>query len=87
MLSSAFLRMILGLEVDDRNLSEDNLEKIREELGWVEEDKSKLQFFLDLIKRVRLYAEAADSIKSPNLLIKYFNEWLIKNQQSRYRMI
>jgi len=81
-LSSAFLRMILGLEVDDRNLSEDNLEKIREELGWVEEDKSKLQFFLDLIKKSAPYMPSGGfNKKSPNLLIKYFNEWLIKNQQ------
>ncbi|MEK6552199.1 MAG: aminotransferase class I/II-fold pyridoxal phosphate-dependent enzyme, partial [Bacteroidota bacterium] len=81
-LSSAFLRMILGLEVDDQNFSEDNLEKIREELGWVEEDKSKLQFFLDLIKKSAPYMPSGGfNKKSPNLLIKYFNEWLIKNQQ------
>ena len=81
-LSSAFLRMILGLAVDDQNLSEDNLEKIRDELGWGEEDKSKIQFFLDLIKKSAPYMPRGGfNKKSPNFLIKYFNDWLIKNQQ------
>ncbi len=81
-LSSAFLRIILGLSVEDQNLTETSLQKIREELGWEEEDNSKLQFFLDLIKKSAPYMPRGGfDKKNPNFLIKYFNEWLIKNQQ------
>ncbi|PKL84324.1 MAG: hypothetical protein CVV24_00505 [Ignavibacteriae bacterium HGW-Ignavibacteriae-3] len=81
-LSSAFLRIVLGLAIDDQNLSVNNPELIRTELGWDEKESVKLQLFLDLIKKSAPYMPRGGfNKKNPGFLVNYFNEWLIKNQQ------
>ncbi|PIQ08831.1 MAG: hypothetical protein COW71_09730 [Ignavibacteriales bacterium CG18_big_fil_WC_8_21_14_2_50_31_20] len=81
-LSSAYLRMILGIDFQSEELNEDNLNAIFEHLEWENSDKPKLEFFKDLIKKSAPYMPRGGFKKGePSYLVKYFNEWLVKNQQ------
>ena len=81
-LSSAYLRIVLGLAVDETELTEEDLDKIREELGWAEEKKRTLQFFLDLIKKSAPYMPRGGyNKKNPGYLVNRFNKWLLTDQQ------
>ncbi|MFA7418213.1 MAG: aminotransferase class I/II-fold pyridoxal phosphate-dependent enzyme [Melioribacteraceae bacterium] len=81
-LSSAYLRMILGVDITRDELSESNLDEFISELDLDENAKTELEFFRDLIKKSAPYTPRGGFNKNaPNFLIKYFNEWLTKNQQ------
>ncbi|MFA6598277.1 MAG: aminotransferase class I/II-fold pyridoxal phosphate-dependent enzyme [Ignavibacteriaceae bacterium] len=81
-LSSAYLRMILGIEFQKDELNEDDLDAILEHLEWEKEEKTKLEFFIGLIKKSAPYMPRGGFKKGePSYLVKYFNDWLIKNQQ------
>jgi aspartate/methionine/tyrosine aminotransferase len=81
-LSSAYLRMILGINIEREDLSEENLDAIIDELGWNNGDKTNLEFFVRLIKNSAPYLPRGGYSKSkPNYLVKYFNDWLSRNQQ------
>ncbi|PIW70467.1 MAG: hypothetical protein COW08_01685, partial [Ignavibacteriales bacterium CG12_big_fil_rev_8_21_14_0_65_30_8] len=81
-LSSAYLRMILGIDFQNNELNEYNLDAIIEHLEWETKEKTKLEFLLDLIKKSAPYMPRGGFKKGePSYLVKYFNEWLVKNQQ------
>ena len=81
-LSSAYLRMILGIDFQKEEFNEDNLDAIIENLDWKSDEKTKLIFFVNLINNSAPYMPRGGFKKGePNYLVKYFNEWLIKNQQ------
>ena len=81
-LSSAYLRMILGIDFQKEEFNEDDLEAIIEHLEWNSDEKSKLEFYINLINQSAPYMPRGGFKKGePNYLVKYFNDWLIKNQQ------
>ena len=81
-LSSAYLRMILGIDIRKINLSEDDLDKIVDEIDWGIEDKTKLEFFVELIKKSAPYMPRGGFSKNnPDFLVKYFYDWLLKKQE------
>jgi aspartate/methionine/tyrosine aminotransferase len=81
-LSSAYLRMILGIDFQKEEFNEDDLDAIIEHLEWERNDKTKLEFFVNLINHSAPYMPRGGYKKGePNYLVKYFNDWLIKNQQ------
>lgn len=81
-LSDAYLRMILGLGIEKEDLNETTFDAIIEELDWLPEDKTILEFFLNLIKKSAPYMPRGGfNKKNPNYLVKYFNDWLVKSQQ------
>jgi hypothetical protein len=81
-LSSAYLRIILGIDIRKKELTENNLDDLIEEAGYNQGDKVKLEFFRSLIKKSAPYMPRGGfNKKNPNYLINYFNEWLLKNQQ------
>ncbi len=81
-LSSAYLRMILGIDFKNTELNEDNLDAIIEHLELEASEKTKIEFYLNLIKKSAPYMPRGGFKKGePSYLVKFFNEWLIKNQQ------
>lgn len=81
-LSSAYLRMINGIDITREELTENNLDAFVNDLGLETEAKTELEFFRDLIKKSAPYTPRGGFNKNaPNFLIKHFNEWLTKNQQ------
>ena len=81
-LSSAYLRMILGIDFQEEKYNEDNLDAIIELLEWEHDEKTKLEFYINLINKSAPYMPRGGFKKGePNYLVKYFNEWLINNQQ------
>ena len=80
-LSSAYLRMIVGIDFEREEFNEDNLDAIIEHLEWKCEDKTKLEFYINLINKSAPYMPRGGYKKEePNYLVKYFNEWLVKYQ-------
>jgi aspartate/methionine/tyrosine aminotransferase len=80
-LSSAYLRMILGIDFQNEEFNEDNQDAIIEQLEWQYEDKAKLEFYINLINKSAPYMPRGGYKKEePNYLVKYFNEWLVKYQ-------
>jgi len=81
-LSSAYLRMITGLDITREELTENDLDELLNEIGLEPEAKQELELFRDLIKKSAPYTPRGGFNKNaPNFLIKHFNEWLTKNQQ------
>jgi hypothetical protein len=81
-LYSAYLRIMLGLEIEREELNEKTKDEIFTELGWDENDRPKIDFFVDLIKNSSPYLPRGGYLKeNPNFLVKYFNDWLQKDQQ------
>jgi aspartate/methionine/tyrosine aminotransferase len=80
-LSSAYLRMALGIDFQKEEFVENNLIEILEHLEWNPDEKSKLEFLVSLIKKSAPYMPRGGFKKGdPNYPVKYFNDWLIKNQ-------
>ncbi|MEW6653168.1 MAG: pyridoxal phosphate-dependent aminotransferase [Bacteroidota bacterium] len=81
-LSSAYLRMINGIDITREELTDNNLDALISELGLAAEARTELEFFRDLITKSAPYTPRGGFNKNaPNFLIKHFNEWLTKNQQ------
>ncbi len=82
LLSSAYLRLALGIDISREDLTENNIIEILDELNIPTESKFRVEFLLDLIKKSAPYTPRGGYVKNnPNYLINYFNNWLIKNQQ------
>jgi aspartate/methionine/tyrosine aminotransferase len=81
-LSSAYLRLSLGIDITDDKFRIDHLNEIAEYLNWPPNDKSKLEFLSELIKKSSPYSPRGGFMKTnPPYAIQCFNDWLIKNQQ------
>ncbi|MDF1612085.1 pyridoxal phosphate-dependent aminotransferase [Stygiobacter electus] len=76
----AYLRSILGIDINKVEI--DSLEKIYDELEANDNDKTKIEFLKTLIEKSGPYTPRGGFNKrNPNFLIKYFYDWLSKNQQ------
>lgn len=76
----AYLRSVLGIDINKNDL--DTLEKVCDELEANDNEKIKIEFLKTLIEKSAPYTPRGGFNKrNPNFLIKYFYEWLSKNQQ------
>jgi aspartate/methionine/tyrosine aminotransferase len=76
-LSSAYLRMVLGLDIRREDLGDDNEEELERALDWGENSKPKLRFLKNLIHKSAPYTPRGGfSRNNPNTLVKTFTDWL-----------
>src|SRR5512135_1009990 len=81
-LSSAFLRIALGLDVQRGDLRDSDPDALREALGWDEADKPKLEFLIRTIQRSSPYMPRGGyARKTPHAVVKAFVEWLEHQQE------
>lgn len=82
-LSSAFLRIALGIDVHQVELNDAKPDAILEHLGWEEADKPALDFLTRTIQKSSPYMPRGGySTKTPNALIKAFCAWLAHQQEA-----
>jgi len=76
-LSSAFLRIALGLDVHQEELHDSDPAAILDFLGWEASDKPKLELLIRTIQKSSPYMPRGGySRKNPHALIKAFCAWL-----------
>ncbi len=84
-LSSAFLRIALGIDVHRQDLSDDQPQVLHEFLGWEPAARSKLEFLIRAVQKSSPYMPRGGyHRKAPHALIKAFCDWL-ENQQEPLR--
>ena len=82
-LSSAFLRIALGLGVRDEALHDSEPDAILDHLGWEAADRPKLELLIRLIQRSAPYMPRGGySVKAPGALVKSFTGWLEHQQEA-----
>ena len=81
-LSSAYLRIALGIDVHQEDLHDEQPDAILEYLGWETADKPDLEFLFRTIRNSSPYMPRGGfSQKSPHALIKAFCSWLEHQQE------
>jgi aspartate/methionine/tyrosine aminotransferase len=81
-LSSAYLRLALGVDITNEELTIEDIDKFVDHLGLLNEDKAKVHFLAELIKKAAPYSPRGGFLKSkPHPVVRRFNEWLSKSQQ------
>ena len=81
-LSSAYLRMALGIDIHREELSDTAPEMILEYLGWDAAEKPKLDFLIRTIQKSAPYMPRGGySRKRPHALVDAFRAWLEGQQE------
>jgi len=81
-LSSAFLRIALGIDIHQEDLHDSDPDAILDFLGWELSDKPKLELLIRTIQKSSPYMPRGGySRKNPHALIKAFCEWLEHQQE------
>jgi aspartate/methionine/tyrosine aminotransferase len=81
-LSSAFLRIALGIDIYQENLNDAEPDAILEHLHWDVSDKPKLDFLIRVIQKSSPYAPRGGYQRTaPHPLIKAFRTWLERQQE------
>ncbi|MFM8321078.1 MAG: aminotransferase class I/II-fold pyridoxal phosphate-dependent enzyme, partial [Chloroflexota bacterium] len=81
-LSSAFLRIALGLPFERHDLHDGNLDALAETLGWEAGDRAGLEFLARTIQKSSPYMPRGGySQKAPHALVRAFCSWLEKQQE------
>jgi len=81
-LSSAFMRIALGIDIHQEKLSDSDPDALLEYLGWGSEEKPKLEFLIRTIQNSSPYAPRGGySRKNPHALIETFCAWLEHQQE------
>ncbi|MCX7839059.1 MAG: pyridoxal phosphate-dependent aminotransferase, partial [Anaerolineae bacterium] len=81
-LSSAFLRLVLGISIQREDLHDANPDAILEHLRWKTSDKPKLEFLIRAIQKSAPYAPRGGYQRTtPHPLIKAFQHWLEHQQE------
>ncbi len=81
-LSSAYVRMALGIDIRREDLHVAEPEAIMEYLGWDSEDRPKLDFLIRTIHKSAPYMPRGGySRKSPHALVDAFCSWLDAQQE------
>ncbi len=84
-LSSAYLRIALGIEIHREDLNESNIDAILDHFGWDPADRSELEFLIRAIQKSAPYMpRGGSSRKKPHALIKSFQEWVEGQQEPLY---
>ena len=80
-LSSAYLRIVLGIDIYREDLNDADPDALLDYLGWEPEDKAKLEFLIDTIQKSSPYMpRGGHSRKRPHVLVQTFKAFL-ENQQ------
>ena len=80
-LSSAFLRVTLGLDIHQEELNDADAGLLLDELGWEEADRPKLEFVIRTIQKSAPYMPRGGySSKKPHALVDKFYAWLEHQQ-------
>ena len=81
-LSSAYLRIALGIDVHQEDLRDTDIDAILKHLEWNSSDKPKLEFILQVLKKSSPYMPRGGYLRtSPHALIKTFYNWLDHQQE------
>jgi len=81
-LSSAYLRMVLGIDIHREELSDTDPEAILDYLGWDKAEKPKLEFLIRTIRKSAPYMPRGGySRKRPHPLVETFRAWLEDQQE------
>lgn len=81
-LSSAFLRIALGIDIQQDTLRDSDPEAILDALGWDAADLPKIEFLIRTIRRSSPYMPRGGyARKAPHALIKAFCFWLEHQQE------
>src|SRR3972149_1595088 len=81
-LSSVFLRIALGIDIQQEGLRDTKPDAILEYLGWETSDKPKLELLIRTIQQSSPYMPRGGySRKTPHALIKAFCAWLEHQQE------
>ena len=84
-LTSAFMRIALGIDVDRPDLQDSSPEAVLEYLGWEADEKPKLEFLIRVIQNSIPYMPRGGySRKAPHPLILAFCSWLERQQEPLY---
>lgn len=82
-LTSAYLRIMTGLDVRADYFRDDRHGEFLAALGWSESDRPKLQFFIELVRKSGPYMPRGGYSRSaPSKLVIAFHEWLTKQPES-----
>src|SRR5512135_2090835 len=81
-LSSAFLRIALGLDVQRGDLRDADPDALLAALGWDKADKPKLEFLIRTIQKSSPYMPRGGyARKTPHPVVKAFVAWLEQQQE------
>ncbi len=81
-LSSAYLRIVLGIDVRREDLREDDYQSLLRHLGWDEADKPALDILARLVRKSAPYMPRGGYTRgNPPAAIKAFCAWLEKQQE------
>jgi aspartate/methionine/tyrosine aminotransferase len=81
-LSSAFLRIALGIDIYQENLRDTEPDAILEHLQWEPSDKPKLEFIIRAMQKSSPYMPRGGYLRTtPHALIKAFCAWLDHQQE------
>jgi len=76
-LMSAYLRMVLGVDIREEKLGMKDVEEILTLIGWDQQDRPKLEFLAQLIEKSVPYTPRGGFSRSdPSDLVKAFTTWL-----------
>lgn len=76
-LASAYLRIVLGIDIRREDLSDGETGNILKHLDWDPKDESKLTFLRNLIRKSAPYTPRGGFARNnPNSLVKAFSDWL-----------
>ena len=82
-LSSAYLRAVLGLDIRDESLADDDPASFLQALGWSEADRPVIELYIALVKRSAPYLPRGGFVRtSPTPLVLAFSDWLQHQQES-----
>jgi aspartate/methionine/tyrosine aminotransferase len=81
-LSSAYLRIAIGLDVAREDLADDDPQALLDALGWGAADRARLEFLIRVIQKSTPYMPRGGyNRKAPTSLVKSFCAWLEKQQE------
>ena len=81
-LSSAFLRIALGIDIYQENLRDTEPDAILEHLQWEASDKPKLEFIIRAMQKSSPYMPRGGYLRTtPHAIIKAFCAWLDHQQE------
>ncbi len=76
-LASAYLRIVLGIDIRREDLADSDTRKILKHLDWQQQDERKLTFLRDLIHKSAPYTPRGGFARNnPNNLVNTFSDWL-----------
>jgi aspartate/methionine/tyrosine aminotransferase len=84
-LTSAYLRMVLGIDIRRDDLGEDATDQLIAELGWEPEDRSAIEFLRTIISKSGPYTPRGGFTRSnPHRITRELSTWLQQQETLAY---